>query len=155
MCRPSCRGSSRRYTRSARPRQVAPAGSRTGRGWGLASDRSARRRVQEVGGQCRERREAMVGVGAVAEAVGDVDEGDVAIPRRGLVAGGVAHEDWMPELVAVEYDAEVLGLRQAGIAPALEVAKASAELRPLKERLDVARLAVADDEERIAGAEPS
>ena len=84
----------------------------------------------------------MVGVGAVAEAVGGVEEGDVGVAGGGLVAGGVADEDGVTELIAIDQHTEVLRLGQTGVAPALEVAKAAAEAGPLKERLDVAALAI-------------
>ena len=77
----------------------------------------------------------MVGGGAVAEAVGGVEEGDVAVAGGGLVAGGVADEDGVTELIAIDQHTEVVRLGQTGVAPALEVAKAATEPRPLEEGL--------------------
>jgi hypothetical protein len=85
-------------------------------GWGLA---------QEIGGQDGEGFEVVVGVGALAEAVGGVEERDVAVAGGGLVAGGVADEDRVAKLVAIDQHTEVLRLGEAGVAPALEVAKAA------------------------------
>ncbi len=90
----------------------------------------------------------VVGVGALAEAVGGVEEGDSALAGGRLVAGRVADEDRPPKLVAIDQHAEVVRLGKTGIAPALEVAKEAAEPRPPEKDLDVAGLAVTNDEGR-------
>ena len=68
----------------------------------------------------------MFGVGAFAEAVGGVEEGDAAVAGRRLIAGRVADEDGVLQAVAIDQHPEILRLREPGIAPALEVAKAAA-----------------------------
>src|SRR6267143_5857534 len=75
--------------------------------------------------------------------------------RPSVVAGRVADESGMSKPIAVDQRTEVLRLGQTGVSPALEISKAAAEPRHLEEHLDVTALAVADDEERITGAELS
>src|SRR5262245_55833265 len=82
---------------------------------------------QEIGREGGKGGEVVVGVRATTEAVGGVKEGDPALARRGLIAGGVADEDRMEQAVSVEQHAEVLRLGQAGVAPALEVAEVAPE----------------------------
>src|SRR5262245_8947164 len=100
-----------------------------------------------------ERRELLIGVGADAEAVVDIQERQPALARGGLIAGSVANEDRLAETVALDQRREVARLGEAGVAPALGVTEAITESRPVEEALDVAGLAVAHDEERIAGSE--
>src|SRR5262245_4511142 len=113
----------------------------------------AREAVEQPLGEVAERGEAVIDGLALAEAVVDVEERDPTRARGGLIARGVPDEHRATEPVSPRQRGEVVRLRPARVPPALEVPEAAPEARPAEELLDVAPLAVADDEERIARAE--
>src|SRR6185369_13806835 len=112
-----------------------------------AGTRPRRANSSEKGGELVESIDAVRPSGDMAEAVAGVDEGHVVVVGRGAVAFRVADEEGRAQVMAGDHGGQVGGFGVPGVAPALEIDERGGELAPLEERLDVAALAVADDEE--------
>ena len=93
--------------------------------------------------------DALIPVRGLAEAVGRPHERQARLLGRFHVALRVADVDRVADIAALTQQAQRLPLRQARVPEAVEVADQAAETALFHQQLDIALLAVADDEQAV------